>query len=198
MGKKFLTVFLCFSISLGGCAGKNFGEKLMPSERKLVGGNFHSYEEFEAFKNLIANKEIQTEDDLHRYGFDTVEPINTDILSRQSIRDKFEKNFFSAAYIPNGVRECLDEKIPGECKGYRIYREDTLSKGQGNPILYITRFKQVDLKIGYTAELTFVMKGNRITHFEWDARPHINELTVKKNPAIVFFGLILFLPKLIP
>lgn len=196
-GALFLKILFVFSALLvWGCSASLVQPRTdTQSTRDQLSWN--SYEEAEArFKNIVAGQTTLAE--LKRLDFDPRKVPNTKrILDVR--KELLPHPSLSVESLKPGARLCYELGSP-ECIGYQFRRKATKSKGVGNDLLYILKFKseretdgwEIELdvylvpkdgvKSGPSGELSLKDEDLVVVHGLFGGTSHIKGFKKKVNP----------------
>ncbi len=179
-----IVMLACLSLIFGCATITSTNNSLMPTEKKIAVSNWKNYQSaIEAFNRIEPNKTTMAE--LKKIGFDPNITPNTVFLDPISVRNIFlGNNSIRIEDLPKDLQEYL--KDFDECRGFKFRQEAIFTKGEGNILSRLLKFKKEDLISGWQFEAWVFMKKNKVVYTLWLGNPNIREVRIQKNPLGAF------------
>ena len=172
-----LVAAAALALSLGGCQAS---QALLPSQTEADNGSFitysdvmHAYDRVQPGRTGVA--------DLAHMGFDVDAAANVEVLSYLGVIERFmPRESIHMDDLDPAVRQCLQSRV--ECTAY-IFRPQYIEKQRvGNVPLDLLGFRRTTQQSGWSAEILFVIRDNKVIYKLWAGKPHMDGIRRQVQP----------------
>jgi hypothetical protein len=159
--------------TLSGCGS------LLPEQTDQSNGGFHTYNDVVVAYNRVIPGQTRVAD-LTSIGFDAAQP-NVEQLSYLGVMERFlpRENMGLSDLAPQ-VRDCVRSRE--RCTAYVFKPSQVHQERTGDTMLDVFGFDRTTVSHGWSAEVTLLLRDDRVTYKVISSKPHIETTQEKVQP----------------